>query len=92
MSHEGLHKARIACRRLRAALATYRPLLDREVTDPLRTEVEWLGRSLAEARDATVVRDRLRALIDAERPDVVVGPVRARLDTSMRERGGPAGP
>ncbi len=87
VSHEGLHKARIACRRLRAALATYRPLLDREVTDPLRTEVKWLGQSLAEARDATVVRDRLRALIDAERPDVVVGPVRARLDTSMRERG-----
>ena len=86
-SHEGVHKARVACRRLRAGLATYRPLLDREVTDPLRNEIQWLGRSLAGARDAKVVRDRLRALIDAEPSDVLVGPVRARLDTAMRERG-----
>jgi inorganic triphosphatase YgiF len=36
---EGVHRARVACRRLRSALATFRPLLDREVTDPLRDEI-----------------------------------------------------
>jgi CHAD domain-containing protein len=83
---EGVHRARVACRRLRSALATYRPLVDREVTDPLRDEIKWLGQTLADARDATVVRERLRAMIDAEPDDVVVGPVRSRLDKTFSER------
>ena len=83
---DGVHQARVACRRLRSALATYRPLVDREVTDPIRTEIKWLGRALADARDAKVVRDRLRAMVDAEPDDVVVGPVRRRLDTTFGER------
>ena len=40
---EGVHRARVACRRLRSALATFRPLVDRDVTDPLRDEIKWLG-------------------------------------------------
>jgi CHAD domain-containing protein len=82
----GVHQARVACRRLRSALATYRPLVDREVTDPIRDEIQWLGRSLADARDAKVVRERLRALIDAEPDDAVVGPVRSRLDQTFANR------
>jgi CHAD domain-containing protein len=83
---EGVHRARVACRRLRSALATYRPLVDREVTDPLRDEITWLGQALADARDATVVRERLRVMVDAEPDDVVVGPVRSRLDKTFGER------
>jgi CHAD domain-containing protein len=83
---EGVHRARIACRRLRSALATYRPLVDREVTDPLRDEIQWLQRALADARDAVVVRERLRALVDAEPDDAVVGPVGRRLDTTFDDR------
>ena len=83
---EGVHQARIACRRLRSALATFRPLVDRDVTDPIRDEIQWLGRSLAAARDATVVRERLGALIDAEAEDAVVGPVRSRLDQTFDDR------
>lgn len=83
---EGVHRARVACRRLRSALATFRPLVDREVTDPIRDQVKWLGQCLADARDARVVRDRLRAMIDAEPSDVVLGPARTRLDTEFGER------
>jgi CHAD domain-containing protein len=83
---EGVHQARVACRRLRSALATYRPLVDREVTDPIRDEIQWLGRALADARDAKVVRERLRALIDAEPDDAVIGPVRRRLDKTFDAR------
>ncbi len=83
---EGVHRARVACRRLRSALATYRPLVDRDVTDPLRDEIKWLGQSLADARDATVVRERLRAMVDAEPNDVVLGPVRSRLDKTFGDR------
>jgi CHAD domain-containing protein len=83
---EGVHQARVACRRLRSALATYRPLVDREVTDPLRDEIQWLGRALADARDAKVVRERLREMIDDEQGDAVIGPVRSRLDQTFDDR------
>jgi CHAD domain-containing protein len=82
----GVHEARIACRRLRSALATYRPVVDREVTDPLREEIQWLGHALEDARDAEVVRERLRVLVDAEPDDAVVGPVRSRLDATFDAR------
>jgi CHAD domain-containing protein len=80
---EGVHKARVACRRLRSALATFRPLVDREVTDPIRDEIQWLGRCLSDARDAHVVRVRLRAMVDDEPRALVRGPVRRRLDTEL---------
>src|SRR5207253_2665578 len=40
---DSLHKARVATRRLRSALKTFRPLLDRTVTDPLRDELAYLA-------------------------------------------------
>jgi CHAD domain-containing protein len=83
---EGVHHARVACRRLRSALATFRPLVDREVTDPVRDEIQWLGRALADARDSKVVRERLRKMIDEEPDDAVVGPVLSRLDATFDER------
>jgi CHAD domain-containing protein len=82
----GVHEARIACRRLRSALATYRPVVDRTVTDPLREEIQWLGHALEAARDAEVVRERLHVLVDAEPDDAVVGPVRSRLDATFDSR------
>jgi CHAD domain-containing protein len=76
---EGVHGARIACRRLRSALATYRPLLDRGVVDPLREELRWLGRGLAPARDVDVVHDRLQALARAGSPGPEAEPIHRRL-------------
>ena len=76
----GIHGTRKACRRLRAVLAAYRPLLDRSQTDPLRDELRWFARSLSEARDHEVVAARLGALVDEEPEELVARPVRARLD------------
>lgn len=76
---EGVHNARIACRRLRTALATFRPLLDREQTDPIRDEIGWLAGELSDARDAIVVGERLRGLLEQEPAELVVGPVARRL-------------
>ncbi|MFC4785144.1 CYTH and CHAD domain-containing protein [Nocardioides sp. MAHUQ-72] len=84
---EGVHQARIACRRLRVALATFRPLVDRGVTDPLRDELRWFGRQLAEPRDVTVVRQRLQELLDQEPRALVRGPARRRLRTTYDVRG-----
>jgi CHAD domain-containing protein len=74
-AEDSVHQMRVASRRLRSALATYRPLLDRTVTDPVRDELKWVGIVLGEARDAEVIRERLREAVADERPDLLVGPV-----------------
>ena len=80
---EAVHKLRIAARRLRSALTTFGPLLDRTVSDPVREELRWLGESLAPARDAQVLREHLAALISTEPPELVIGAVAARIDDQL---------
>jgi CHAD domain-containing protein len=77
---DAVHEARVATRRLRAALSVYRPVLDREITDPLRDELAELGHVLGQARDAYVERQALRRRLDHEDPALVVGPVERRID------------
>lgn len=60
---EGVHKARVAARRLRSDLRTFRPLLDRDWAGALRTELRWLGRLLGPVRDAEVLGARLRVRV-----------------------------
>ena len=73
----GVHDARVACRRLRVALATFRPAIRSDVSEPIRSELTWLARALSEARDLHVVRQRLIALTKAE--DEVAGPILDRI-------------
>jgi CHAD domain-containing protein len=58
---EAVHQARVATRKLRANLATFRPLLEGEVVDELRSGLAWLGDALGEVRDLDVLMERLRA-------------------------------
>ena len=83
---DALHKMRVATRRLRSALATFRPLLDRATTDPVRDELRWLAGVLGEARDAEVMHARLRRLVAAEPSELVLGRVLDRIDTTMVQR------
>lgn len=71
---DGVHKMRVAVRRLRNALATFRPVLDHEVTDPLRDELAWIAGSLGGARDVHVLRARLEAALASEPPETLRGP------------------
>jgi CHAD domain-containing protein len=80
---DAVHKMRVAIRRLRSALATYRPLLDREVTDPLRVELKWLGGVLGDARDAEVLREKLLADVGELPPEEVRGGVREFIDREL---------
>ena len=80
---EGVHQLRIAARRLRSALATGRPLLDRETTDPVRDELRWLGEVFAPARDAQVLREHLSEELAEQPADLVVGPVASRIDDQL---------
>jgi CHAD domain-containing protein len=56
---EAVHQARVATRRLRSHLRTFRTLLDPEWTAELRDELKWLGGELGAVRDADVMLDRL---------------------------------
>ena len=83
---DAVHQMRVATRRLRSALATFRPLLDRGRTDPVREELQWLGQALGGARDAEVLHWRLRDLVAGQLDELVMGPVRRRVDLEMGRR------
>lgn len=57
---EDVHQARVATRRLRSDLATFRPLLDAGWVADVRSELGWLAGELGAARDADVLRARLQ--------------------------------
>ncbi len=81
---DGVHKMRVATRRIRSALGTFRRLVDREVTDPLRDELKWIAGVLGEARDAEVLRERLLAELSGEPDDLVMGPIAALIEAELR--------
>ncbi|MBM9621606.1 CYTH and CHAD domain-containing protein [Streptomyces zhihengii] len=76
---DAVHQMRVATRRLRSALRTYRRIVDREATQPLIDDLKWLAGELGAARDQEVLAERLRDRV-GELPDtLVLGPVEARL-------------
>jgi CHAD domain-containing protein len=81
-----VHAARVATRRLRSTLHTFRPLLDAERTEPLRDELKWLGRALGDVRDGDVMAERLAAGVADEPPELVIGPVAARIHGRLAAR------
>ncbi len=57
---EGVHQARVATRRLRSDLRTFRSLVEPDFARMLRDELGWLAASLGEVRDGDVLLERLR--------------------------------
>ena len=57
---EAVHQARVATRRLRSDLRTFRDFLDPEWNQSLRDELQWLGGELGTVRDGDVLVERLR--------------------------------
>lgn len=56
---EGVHQARVATRRLRSDLRTFRPLLDEEWSAALRERLAELADSLGAVRDSDVLLERM---------------------------------
>ena len=83
---DAVHRMRVALRRIRSALATFRPLLDREVTDAVRDELRWLGRVLGPVRDTEVMHERLGEMLRNQDPRLVRGPVLTRVDRDLTAR------
>ena len=48
---DSVHAMRMACRRMRSTLQSFRALLDRERTDAVVAELRWLAGELGGARD-----------------------------------------
>ncbi|NIK54834.1 CYTH and CHAD domain-containing protein [Kribbella shirazensis] len=82
---DSIHKFRVATRRLRSALATYRPAVDRAAGDELRAELKWLAGELGAARDAEVQREHFAAEVAEQPVELVMGRVAGRIDDHLRQ-------
>lgn len=80
---EVTHKTRVATRRFRSTLRTFGPLFDEERAAELDSELKWFAGLLGEVRDRQVQRVRLDRLIDRLPDEIVLGPVRARINTQL---------
>jgi len=76
---DAVHQFRVASRRLRSALQAYRPLLERGRTDAVVTGLRDLAGQLAPARDAEVLRERISTGLRSLDPELLLGPVQARV-------------
>ncbi|MGC9669430.1 CHAD domain-containing protein [Planosporangium sp. 12N6] len=83
---EAVHDMRVAIRRLRSTLRTFRPLFDPVHAGRLRDELRWLGGLLGDVRDGDVVDGRLAVAVAAEPPELVAGPVAARIHGRLAAR------
>jgi CHAD domain-containing protein len=83
---DAVHAMRVATRRLRSTLRTFRALLDSDRSEPLRDELRWLGRALGEVRDGHVMSTRLAHAVAVEPAELVVGPVAARIHGRLAAR------
>lgn len=58
---EAVHRFRVAARRLRSDLRTFRPLLDAARSRSLADDLGWLGHEVGVVRDLDVLIERLRS-------------------------------
>jgi CHAD domain-containing protein len=83
---EAVHKSRVATRRLRSDLRTFRAVLDSSWSEPLRGELAWFGQLLGNVRDADVLQDLFAA--KAEDLPTSQHAVAIRLVARLRAEGG----
>ncbi|NBE93675.1 CHAD domain-containing protein, partial [Nonomuraea sp. KC401] len=81
---DAVHQMRVAARRMRSALKAFRTVV--KDTDRLQDELRWLGAVLGEARDLEVIRARFGGALNGLAPELVTGPIQARLGTDLLER------
>lgn len=87
---EDVHQARVATRRLRSDLRTFRTLLEEAWAEALRDDLRWLGGELGSVRDAEVLRDRLRAAAttlpapDRRAATAIVAPLAGQVRAARR--------
>ncbi len=83
---EPIHDTRVATRRLRSTLRVFGKLLDRSAVGDIDNELKWYAALLGDIRDCHVQRRRLAAEIRDLPPELVLGPVVARIDATLLAR------
>lgn len=83
---DAVHQMRVAARRMRGALQTFRDVLDRDRTRELVGELRWMAGELAPARDAEVMSARFAGVLAGLPPELRVGPAEAEIGTALRGR------
>jgi CHAD domain-containing protein len=76
---DAVHQMRVATRRLRSTLRSFGQIIGRDRTQQLATELKWLGGVLGDVRDAAVLAAHLQAELHETPPELVIGPVQARV-------------
>jgi CHAD domain-containing protein len=84
---EGVHQMRVATRRLRSDLRTFRDLVEEGWARPLRVELKWLADLLGAVRDLDVLLARLKAEAEGAKPKhrAALEPVWAELEARRAE-------
>ena len=78
---DSVHAMRVACRRMRSTMQSFRVVLERDRTDHLVDELRWLASQLGGARDLEVQEQRIGAAVSARPP----GPERDEHLHEMRK-------
>jgi CHAD domain-containing protein len=81
-----VHQMRVGIRRLRTDLKTFRPILDTAWANGLREELSWIADSLGAARDAEVLRARLRHTAASDPLSALDDAALARMDADLAAR------
>ena len=76
---DAVHQMRVATRRLRATLRSFRRMISGARTEHLAAELRWLGGVLGEARDAEVLTQHLDEVLRTVPVEQLIGPVQARV-------------
>ena len=82
---EGVHQARVATRRLRSDLRTFRSLVEPTFASNVRDELGWLAEILGEVRDGDVLLERFRSRV-AALPEAEHAGATSVLETLERDR------
>jgi CHAD domain-containing protein len=82
--NNAVHKMRVATRRLRSCLQTFRGVFPKESARHLSAELKWLGTHLGAERDAEVVLERIAKDLSEPNADQILGTVRASLMARTR--------
>jgi CHAD domain-containing protein len=81
---EGVHDLRVALRRTRSLVTSFRKELGEEACDALRLDLRRAGAEVSPVRDLEVVEERLDRLVADQCPELVLGDVAGRVDAHLR--------
>ena len=85
---DSVHQMRVTTRRLRSTFQSFGTVLRAADTRHVGNELRWLSHVLGDARDSEVLAGHIQDDVDHVPPELVMGPVKARL----REHFAPARP